>query len=285
MYASYNLLTKPSIPTMKNIMPWLLASFWLLAACSKKKDAGPENKPEEKTRISRLMYPVDTTEFMYHPDGSVKQFKQYGEGLFPDSTQVIYENGNMTRFRMWVMGELRNDRLFQYNNEHQLVRISYYGMISESESAITDYDSLVYKQGKPAELHVINGTQRNEAYKFTWDKDNISKVDYYLLINEKEELRETTTITYSDKPAYARRLPGYFMYLIRPVKDFTAFCANEPLKEITVKHPEGTEGLRIFYEYTYNEKGLAEKVTTKYEAAPDWAPNMFSKSMEYITLP
>lgn len=278
-------MTKLPIPPMKTIIPCLLASFWLLAACSKKKDAEPGHKPEDKTRIYRLMYPVDTTEFMYHPDGSVKQFKQYGEGLFPDSTLVIYENGNMAGFRMWVMGEQRNDLLFQYNNERQLVRVSYYGMISESESAITDYDSLVYKQGKPAELHVINGSQRNEVYRFTWEKDNISKVDYYQLISEEEELHETTTITYSDKPAYARNLPGYFMYLIRPVKDFTAFSAHEPLKEATVQHPEGTEGLRVFYEYTYNEKGLAEKVITKYEDAPDWSSRTFSRTMEYITLP
>ncbi len=268
---------------MKNTISCLLLIAGLLSACSKKKDAGPGHTPEEKM-VSRLMHDADTLQVIYHPDGTVRQFKQYGQnqGFTPDSTQVLHENGNMIRFRIWAMGELRDDRSFQYNGERQLVKINYYNMVSPTELAVTDKDSIVYKQGKPAELHVINGTIRNEVYKLAWEKENVSEVAHFLVIGGEEVLYRSTKFTYNDKAALHRSFPTYLLFLLSNTsRDFTALSANTPLKAQTAEHPGPTPVEQVTYEYTYNDKGELEKIKTKTEALPGGQTDIVNTGIAY----
>lgn len=269
---------------MKNIIPCLLLALCLLAACSKKKDVTPDEQQEKKV-ISRLMNDTDTVAFTYRADGTLQQFKQYGQlpPFSPDSTQVIYTGSHISAFKIWVMGDQqpRNDRSFQYNAAQQLARVSYYNMVSETELVITDYDSLVYEQGKLAALHVVNGTQRNEVYRLSWDKDNVSKVELFQLINGEEVPYKTTTLTYTDKTALGRSFPGQFLFLHTSARDFTTLSANAPLKAETVEQPGAVNAETITYEYAYNTDGLPEKIMTR----TGTAGAVVTTSVEYISLP
>ncbi|AWO00458.1 hypothetical protein DLD77_01415 [Chitinophaga alhagiae] len=270
---------------MKNIIPCLPLALCLLAACSKKKDATPDEQQQEKIAVSRLMHETDTIAFTYRADGTLQQFKQYGQlpPFSPDSTQVVYTGGQISAFKIWVMGDEqpRNDRGFQYNAAQQLSRISYYNMISETELVITDYDSLVYGQGKLSALHVINGSQRNEVYRLTWDKDNVSKVELYQLIGGEEVLYKTTTLTYTDKDALGRSFPGQFLFLHTSGRDFTTLSANAPLKAETVEEPGAVNTELVTYEYAYNNDGLPEKIMTRTGAGG----TPVTTGIAYVSLP
>jgi hypothetical protein len=258
---------------MKKLIPCLLGCVCLLAACSKKDQPAPEEKPAAGLVVSRLFSKTDTTDFMYDAEGMLKKFRHRSLLLpmGPDSTQVVLTGGRVTALNIWAMGELevRSDRSFQYNTDGSLARISYYNMVSETELAITDYDSLVYKQGKLAEYYIVNGGQRNELYRLTWEKDNVARVDYAVFINGEEVPYHRTNITYNDKPALGRSFPGWFLFFTAPARDFANLGANEPVKAEMFSLP-GEEAMeRSTYEYTYNEKGHAEKIAKRVVTLPD----------------
>lgn len=260
-----------------------MAIACLMAACSKKND--PDTPPVEEKIISRIMAEKDTVRFVYNAERMVTQVHEYGmDGTNPyhDSLQVVYEGGKVGKFRIWFMEELRNDRTFEYSGA-QLVRINYYNMVGPDELAITDHDSLVYKNGKLAEFHRIYGNVRSAVTKLTWDQDNVIKAEGYSVNQETETLEATVIYTYNDKPGLSANFADYFMFL-HGDNDFSALSANGVLTEETKLQPGDIVFTQSTYTYTFGATGWLEKAVVATQLPATGGTESNTINIDYTTI-
>lgn len=244
---------------MKKTLFSVLAIACLFSACSKD-DKTDETPPvETEWLLDHIIRDEDTVRLTYHTDGTVKQFARYSSnGGWNDSTRLEYTNGRITKFLlMEADGTTRIDRAFVYNGE-QLARIDYYNFVSGTEVEVTDHDSIVYKDGKLAECHRINGTFRNSFSKYTWENGNIVKEELFSVINDQPVPDAITTYTYSDKPGLSISVKSNFIFFFSQ-GDYTYLSLKALVKAETRHLPADVLAVRRTIEYTYNADGLLSK--------------------------
>ncbi len=83
-------------------------------------------------------------------------------------------------------------------------------MGTNGEPVITDKDSLVYKNAKLAEYHETSGGVRGGVHKLTWQGDDVSKVEYFLVNGGTEIPVSVNTYTYTNKTRLPACIPRRF---------------------------------------------------------------------------
>lgn len=231
--------------------------------------------------VSRTISDGDTTNFVYNPDKTVRQINEhnvYNGALHIDSTDAEYTGGKVARLKVFLGGETRVDRSFDYNGE-LMARINYYGF-GGSGWGITDHDSLVYQQGKLSEVHKFFGPVRSEVYKVTWDGSNIVKAEKYEVNQDQEQLREVHSYVYDAKPGFQQTIKGNILFCYGR-EAFFFLSTGTLLKEEWVKKPTNTTIYRSSVEYTYDAKGLMIKSLTTDEDVANNTKDSFTTTFEY----
>ncbi|MGN7720906.1 hypothetical protein [Chitinophaga sp. 22620] len=235
-----------------------IALLNLLCACSKKSDerTTPE-LPPEKIILTRILDGNDSLVLKYDGRGIVTRVADW-TGNAADSFEVIYDTKGFSEFQFFAFGQKRTDRRFVYDG-NWLVAVNYYNMGTNGEPVITDKDSLVYKNAKLAEYHEISGGVRGGVHKLTWQGDDVSKVEYFLVNGGTEIPVSVNTYTYTNKLGYQHAFRADFLLyheVYNREHKFSHLSASALIKDEQKAAGSGVLIYTANYTPSYNEEGL-----------------------------
>lgn len=238
-----------------------------LSACTKDDEKEEVPPVPDEYQLTTLIRDIDSVQFTYNTDGTVKQFAQFSRiGGFDDSTRVLYSNGKLSKFMLLEADgtATRTDIAFIYSGE-QLIHIDYYNFGNDGTWQVTDHDSLVYKEGKLAECHRINGNFRNSFSKYTWENGNLVKDEQFSVINDQEVEDFYYSYTYSDKPNPYLKVKANFLFGFTR-GNVTYLSQKEMVKWETTYTPSNVLAGWVTNVYEYDATtGMLKKVSSAAE--------------------
>ncbi|MRG47056.1 hypothetical protein GFS24_18175 [Chitinophaga sp. SYP-B3965] len=272
---------------MKTKLIGISAMICLLASCSEKDNAAVD-PPDVMVEwfLSAKIRNTDTTRYFYDNEHKVSKVLSIMPYPAPSGVTTIYTvqvpeyvNGRIEKMRVTLDSTItpRLECIFQYNGS-LLSRIDYYNDDSSPSSAA---DSLVYADGKLKEYVVIQQGKIDHILKLQWTGGNITKVERHRN-NEGTMVHEATiNYTYDDKANFWKNIPGNFEILTNPW--YVEYLSeNNLLKEETTLLPSNVLAVRNTMVYTYDAKGLLEKIATKEEDLPNSLTKEYTENLQYI---
>jgi hypothetical protein len=262
---------------MKLKLIGIAAMICLLASCSEKDTPAVDN-PTAEWLLSTKIRNTDTTRYFYNSEHKVNKMTFY-DGQIYAAYVPEYTNGRIEKMLMTFDSTAtpRLQSIFQYNG-NLLSRINYYNDNNFPSGAI---DSLVYADGKLKEYVIMQQGRISHILKIQWTGGNITKVDRYAN-NEGAMVHEANIVyTYGDKANFWRSIPGNFELLTNPW--YVEYLSeNNLLKEETTLLPSNTLAVRNTMIYTYDAKGLLEKIATAEEDVANSLTKEYTEKLTYI---
>lgn len=271
---------------MKKALFGVSAMVLFLAACKNNDDATPEAK---QWYISKSIEVSDngndTTEISYNTDNTVKEFySEYGTEFY--SSTPVYEGGKIVRIEEKTTDRptvgIRTSFVYTGDKVARINNFSYDQSVQQWHQS--SYDSLVYANGKLAELFSFSEYGYSTKYKLTWEGENVKRYERHSkeLGAAEYTLFEVVTNTYDAKPSYHSLVKNNYTWLVN-AEYFESLSANNLIKKEKVQHPEGTMSQRTTNTLFYNNEGLLISINSRIEnllATPAYEEN-YESLFEY----
>lgn len=258
-----------------------LTAITLFFASCKKDDASPETWYLSKM-IEIGEDSNDTTFISYNGDNTFKElsYSYTSNGEFVTYSEgPVYEGGKIVSIFEKENGTSITTRSFVYTGGI-VTRVIYHGDINGDGIEDNRYDSLVYASGKLAEIYSLDGSNRDNAYKYilTWEGNNVkTRSTFYKLTGTDYVADVVSKYTYDNRPSFQKILGSY-----QWLTDLTS-VENLSANNITKEEVYREDVLRATYSNVYTYEGNLLKMVDSENTYPD--PNNtenYKMKLEYI---
>lgn len=265
----------------------------MFTSCGKNNDDTKPGQEEEKWLVAgwKEIYVEEkdtaTVTLTYNQDGTIGEMAQYI--INTDGSPYVYQHkfsyasGKLMKVLEKETGETSDEPWIEPVYQGDVIaKVKHFSYSQTGPgNSLSNYDSLVYVQGKITEMHVLRADATpSYMYRVTWEGDNVKTVE---LGNKNPDGSfsgdNITTFTYDAKPALARSLQAGWLWL-RETSSFELLSANNVVKRrVMLQNQELEQDTR---EYVYNDRGQVSEVKITATYGRQSQPDVKKMTVEYV---